>query len=118
MRGYGYSREEFLKLTLNDIKAASGRPGTPGGGLEEAKHRRKDGSLIDVDVSSFDMEFDSIPATLMLSIDMTERKRAGARARIFSELGRQLSAVRTPKEAAQAILEAADRVVWMGRLHV
>jgi PAS domain S-box-containing protein len=111
VRGYGYSREEFLRLTLNDIKVASGRPSGPGkGALEEAKHRLKDGSLIDVGVSSFELEFDSTPATLMLSIDITDRKRAAARARIFSELGRQLSAVRTPKEAAEAILGAADRL--------
>lgn len=107
VRGYGYAREEFLKLTLNDIKVA---PGRALGGMEEAKHRRKDGVLIDVAVSSFDLEFDGIPATLMLSIDITDRKRAAARARIFSELGRQLSAVRTPKEAAAAILEAADQL--------
>ncbi len=109
--GYGFSRPEFLTLTLNDIRAGADRPAGVGAGeMVERKHRRKDGTLLDVEVSCFDLEFDKTPATLMLSIDITGRKRAEARAQIFSELGRRLSAVRTPKEAGQSILDAADRL--------
>jgi hypothetical protein len=39
---------------------------------------------------------------------LPKRKRAEQRAAVFSNLGHRLSAVRTPKEAAQIILEAAD----------
>ncbi len=111
VRGYGYSRREFFALTLEEIRAA-GEParGAGSGVMHERKHRRKDGTLLDVEVSSFELEFDGQPATLMLSIDITERKRTDNRARIFSELGRRLSAARTPKEAGKSILEAADRL--------
>ena len=40
-----------------------------------------------------------------------KRKRAEQRGAVFSNLGQRLSAVRTPKEAAQIILEAAD-TLW------
>ena len=46
-----------------------------------------------------------------LAAGLPKRKRAEQRAAIFSKLGERLSAVRTPKEAAQIILEAAD-ALW------
>lgn len=45
---------------------------------------------------------------MALSAEITERSQAEKRARAFSNLGRQLGAVRTPKEAADIMLEAAD----------
>lgn len=39
---------------------------------------------------------------------LPKRKRAEQRAAVFSNLGLRLCAVRTPKEAAQIILETAD----------
>ncbi len=47
-------------------------------------------------------------ASLVLSTDVTERKRTENRGLAFSRLGRRLSAVRTPKEAAAIMLEAAE----------
>jgi hypothetical protein len=38
----------------------------------------------------------------------SKRKRPEQRAAVFSNLGQRLSAVRTPKAAAQIILDAAD----------
>jgi hypothetical protein len=43
-----------------------------------------------------------------LAAGLPKRKRAEQHAAVFSNLGHRLSAVRTPKEAAQIILEAAD----------
>jgi len=59
IRHYGYSREEFLAMTLKDIRppaevprmladvaeAGSPRPGT-------WQHRRRDGSIIDVEITA------------------------------------------------------------------
>ena len=47
----------------------------------------------------------------VLAAGRPERKPAEKRADVFSNLGQRLSAVRTPKEAAQIILEAAD-TLW------
>lgn len=55
------------------------------------------------------------PTSLVLGATVAaarpRRRQAEQRAAIFSNLGRRLSAVRTPKEAAQIILEGAD-ALW------
>jgi PAS domain S-box-containing protein len=84
VRRYGYSREEFLALTIRDIRppedvpALLGSVARTGPGLEQAglwRHRPKDGSLIDVEITSHTLEFDGRRAKLVLAIDVTERRR-------------------------------------------
>jgi PAS domain S-box-containing protein len=81
---YGYSREEFLKMTLADIRpdedrdALKARVAAAGPGLERSgvwRHRRKDGSLIEVEVSSHPVPFGAQSARLVLASDVTERRR-------------------------------------------
>ncbi len=81
---YGYSRDEFLAMDLLDIRpredAAAVRLS-----VEQApdtlsaprvwRHRRKDGSLLDVEVSSHGTRFGSRDARLVLANDVTERRR-------------------------------------------
>jgi PAS domain S-box-containing protein len=83
---YGYSREEFLRMTLRDIRPAEDvaalvedvdrlRRGSP----EHQrlwKHRKKDGSIIDVSITAKEFDWNDRPARLVLAIDVTERKRA------------------------------------------
>ena len=45
-----------------------------------AKHRRADGSFIDVALYSSDLTYEGRPAALLAAIDVTERKKAEARA--------------------------------------
>src|SRR5215468_8075365 len=45
---------------------------------------------------------------MALSAEITERNHVEKRAIAFSNLGKQLGAVRTPKEAAAIMIEAAD----------
>jgi two-component system, cell cycle sensor histidine kinase and response regulator CckA len=82
---YGYSRQEFLKMTIRDI-----RPGTELPGLTEylaaaphevrrklsVIHRKKDGSLIDVEVTSCAVDFHGRSARLVLADDVSARKLA------------------------------------------
>ena len=80
---YGYSQEEFLRMTIEDIRPPedvssfrqlSARP--PGvSNLDGWRHRKKDGNLIDVDVSSHALDFGGYGARLVLVHDITERKR-------------------------------------------
>jgi PAS domain S-box-containing protein len=55
------------------------------------------------------------PASLVVGAALaggrSKRKQTGQRAGVFCNLGQRLSAVRTPKEAAQLILETAD-TLW------
>ena len=77
---YGYSRNEFLKLTIDDLVADTGRRGGYGAGGAAVgpvrHHRRKDGSIIDVEVSSFPVTFRGRPASLDSVLDVTERRYA------------------------------------------
>jgi PAS domain S-box-containing protein/putative nucleotidyltransferase with HDIG domain len=100
---YGYSRDELLELTIADLRADEDGPllaeqmrqAAAGGVLFETEHRRKDGTLIPVEVSSrgivtLDGE------TLLLSVirDVTERKKTQDElARAAERLERTLQAV-------------------------
>ncbi len=80
---YGYSRAEFLAMTLLDIrpqedaeelKRAVRRREESGKG-QLWRHRRRDGSLIDVRIYAADMEFEGHSCRLVLAEDVTERLR-------------------------------------------
>lgn len=83
IRHYGYSREEFLGMTIKDI-----RPEEDVGNLEETvnsnkktdvffqgtvRHHKKNGTLIHVQVQSNLIEFEGRPARLVLATDISER---------------------------------------------
>jgi PAS domain S-box-containing protein len=82
---YGYSRDEFLAMTIKDIRPDDAVPAL----LESVarvgptvnlsgiwKHRKKDGTLIDVEVSSHQLVLDGRPARAVLAHDVTERLEA------------------------------------------
>jgi PAS domain S-box-containing protein len=90
IRGYGYSREEFLELTLTDIRPAADVPlflasisamglGTSHPGVR--KHRRKDGGLIDVDVQIHKFMLGKRLCGLFVALDVTEQNRMEAKLR-------------------------------------
>lgn len=83
---YGYSREEFLSMTIKDI-----RPHEDVGALldnvakvsassiDQAgtwRHRKKDGEIIYVEIISHQLLFNGRNAELVLANDITERKQA------------------------------------------
>jgi PAS domain S-box-containing protein len=85
VQNYGYSREEFLSLTIKDIRppkdvpallesAAKAPPGTETAGVW--KHRKKDGTLIDVEITSRPLVYDGRDARLVVATDVSVRKRA------------------------------------------
>jgi two-component system cell cycle sensor histidine kinase/response regulator CckA len=92
IRHYGYSREEFLSMTLRDIgppdeiaafdeqvRRRRGWPERkPFNLLRAWKHRRKDGSMVEVEVSVSAIRFEERDAWLALAIDVTEKKRLEA----------------------------------------
>jgi two-component system, cell cycle sensor histidine kinase and response regulator CckA len=85
VRAYGYTRAEFLSMTITDIRPPEdvdallsdlrvrGGPGSPLPGTW--RHRRKDGSLIDVEITAGKVRFEGRPAALVLAHDVTERLR-------------------------------------------
>jgi PAS domain S-box-containing protein len=84
---YGYRRDEFLSLTLKDIRPAEDvvrllkdakqkRPSLQHAG--EWRHRLKDGRIINVEITSHTIEFNGRKAVLVTAQDITERKQAEA----------------------------------------
>lgn len=80
---YGYSRHEFLSMTIHDIRSTEEVPALlikSTAGTDEPvisspwRHRRKDGSAIYVELTSHPLEFEGKKAQLVIASDVTERK--------------------------------------------
>jgi diguanylate cyclase (GGDEF)-like protein/PAS domain S-box-containing protein len=91
VRQYGFSEEEFLSMTVADIRPQETIPALlddialRGNGLRGAgawRHRRKDGSRIDVEIVCHDLEFHGTQAMLVAAFDVTDRNEAQEAARI------------------------------------
>jgi len=111
---YGYSRNEFLAMTIADIRPPEKDrlhkaviADTAGQGLVW-RHRRKNGSVIDVEVIWSPMVFHDRFAALTMGVDVTERLRVEHRNTVFSKLSNRLSSTTTAAEAAMIICDAAD----------
>ena len=86
VRHYGYSRDEFLALTLVDIFVEADRDAVRKSALEAAsapgtrrtaewRQRRKSGQTIEVELSSHSIDFGLRPARLVVALDVTEKRR-------------------------------------------
>src|SRR5574337_297417 len=84
VRHYGYPREEFLSMSLEDMRpdedvqqflAASAEFGRDEMRSGVWRHRRKDGSIIHVEISSHPILFGRRKARLSLRTDITVRKK-------------------------------------------
>ena len=82
---YGYSRREFLAMTIKDIRPPEDVPkllaslpdaGGRGGGVW--RHRLKGGAVTDVEVASNAILFRGRSARLVLATDVSEKKRLEA----------------------------------------
>jgi PAS domain S-box-containing protein len=91
---YGYSREEFLSMTLADLRtpetvptlrAQVDRQRTGLGEWHDARHRRRDGSTLDVRVRAHDTVFAGRPARLVMVNDLTGQFEAEGRERESEE---------------------------------
>jgi two-component system cell cycle sensor histidine kinase/response regulator CckA len=86
-RHYGYTRDEFLSMTIMDLLPTENAPGLPHG-LERSvsrrgdvaliQHQRKDGSIVDMELVSHEMELEGRRARLVLGTDISERTRTRA----------------------------------------
>ncbi len=85
---YGYSREEFLSMTVADIRPPGDLPHLQDSiaraektkGIDHiwARHRKRDGTLIDVEITSHPAELGGRRARVVTVYDVTERKQAEA----------------------------------------
>jgi two-component system cell cycle sensor histidine kinase/response regulator CckA len=82
---YGYDRMEFLQMTATDLhpgeevpklQAYFRSPNPVEQHTGQWHHRKKDGSVIDVEMFLHNLEYSGRAAALVVALDITERKRA------------------------------------------
>ncbi len=83
---YGYSREEFLSMSIKDIRPEEDIQGlmshlqqtTEHDGFNEAgvwRHRKKNGEVMEVEIISHTLEFNGHNAKMILATEITKTKR-------------------------------------------
>ena len=82
---YGYSRAQFLNMTILDFRPEEDREAVAGivnsrrdivEGNNTFRHRKADGTVIDVSIYRCFFRYQGVDASLVCAIDNTERKRA------------------------------------------
>ena len=80
VRHYGYSRREFLSMTILDIRPSEDivpllrdvlHKGRRDSVKKRRKHKKKDGSLIDVDVTRSELLFNGCVSDIVTAVDVT-----------------------------------------------
>ncbi|MBI5100276.1 MAG: PAS domain S-box protein, partial [Nitrospirae bacterium] len=115
---YGYSKEEFLSLTIKDIRPAEDVPALLGKiskvsrGIDEAgvwRHRKKDGTIIEVEIVAHTMVFAGRRSQLVSAIDVTERRRLETEQKHNQErLARSEQRYRNLVDTAQDVIFSLD----------
>jgi PAS domain S-box-containing protein len=122
---YGYTRAEFLRMTIRDLRPADDIPRLSDH-LPRTRdithprttlwrHKKKDGTIIDVEVASFKVRFGQRPAKVVTIADRTERQRVaeltrGVLARIVAGLRKlgEAPSVEAARAAASSFEHLAD----------
>ena len=122
VRSYGYSRDEFLSMSIKDIRPQEDVSAllesvakTPDGAESAGawRHRKKNGALIDVEVTSHSLWFSDRAARLVVATDITEQKRSENALRESEERLRLI--VSNIKDYAIVVLDPEGRVTsWNG----
>ncbi|MDQ3280153.1 MAG: PAS domain S-box protein [Acidobacteriota bacterium] len=98
VRHYGFSRDEFLRMTIADVRPPEELPAMHEAmkdlgqrrGPKQFRHQKKDGSIIEVDVTSFEFVSGSRRSRLVIAQDITERNRTDDELRRSEERYREL----------------------------
>ena len=81
---YGYSAEEFLAMTIKEIRPPEDVPAllknikelsNTNGNMGIWKHRQKNGTDIDVEITSYRMNFAGREAVVVVAVDVSQRRR-------------------------------------------
>jgi hypothetical protein len=127
---YGYSREEFLRMTIRDIRPPEEIPRLVDvlqhhrSDLRDFgvwRHLRKDGTALDVEISACTLEFGAQRQSLVLANDVTQKKRLEAelqQARKLEALGRLAGGVAHDFNNLMMIVSSYAEMLRHEPLHV
>lgn len=105
---YGYSKKEFLEMRITEI-----RPPEDIQSLKEDlakkrdarqfsgpwRHRLKDGRVVEVEIVSHETSFKDRPAVLVVTLDVTERRKAEQQ-------------LQTSEERYRSLISASSSIIW------
>lgn len=117
---YGWSREEFLSANIKqlyppaEVQAFLAQRGDrPPPTAQHVHHQKKDGSVIDVELTSHPLQFDDRPSRLVLAHDITARLESERKLerlhRLYAALSETNQAV-VRIENRQALFDAVCRI--------
>jgi PAS domain S-box-containing protein len=124
---YGYSRSEFLELTILDLRAPDERPrlreflaahaDRPYANLGIWEHRTKDGRSLEVELTSHQIRYAGQAARLVIVHDVTVQRTAERELAEYREnLERLVESRSTEREATSARLRFRERIASLGTL--
>jgi PAS domain S-box-containing protein len=118
VRDLGHSREAFLAMTIEAfgppedmpaLREALTRPASGKGAAGVWQLRRRDGRLIDAEITTARVTYEGREVRLILAHDVTERRRADALQRTQLAVARVLTASHGVEQAGPLLLEAMCR---------
>jgi PAS domain S-box-containing protein len=131
LRQYGYTRAEFLALPPEGLRAAGeaapAATDDPAPPIErrEERHRRRDGTPIDVELTAMRLVRAGRPVRVVLALDVSGRRQAergtrrlAGRLAMLRGLDRAILAAQGPKAVARAALRHLARLLpcWHARI--
>ncbi len=119
---YGYSRDEFLRMSVMDIRPREDEPrlrealrllGPGVQHLGDWRHRLKDGRLIDVEILAESMEPEGRRAVLIAALDVTAQRRAQRREEADHAITAILADAPTIPDAVPRVLQVlGENLGW------
>ena len=121
---YGYTREEFGALTTWDIRPPADHeryrevlksmPDKPVIQRVRGQHRKKDGTVMQVEITSYDLTFADRPARISVVDDITERLAAE---RALGESQARMQMITDNLPATIAYIDAEERYRYINSTH-
>jgi len=124
---YGYSRDEFLAMTLKDIRPEEDVPvlldhlvsiyssETP---TSIWRHRKKDGTVFDVEITAYGMYFGGRTAALALANDITEKRRLEAESRTISKIIHGVTTTRDLEDLLALVHQSIGKMLYAENFYV
>jgi two-component system cell cycle sensor histidine kinase/response regulator CckA len=122
IKTYGYSREEFLAMTIKDIRPPEFIPKLLKDLEDQGKdlkktitlHRRKDGLILNVEVTRHLIQYGDKEAILVLANDLTEQLRAQQSVALANEVLNTVAAFVLMADSTASITYVSPSIAALG----